>query len=485
MDMSSFFQNLPGNVPMPSAFLTPEGVQKEARERAAKIFQNHEVLEKIIERHEETIRKRWSKKSNAQKKKILLEAWPSMCSQHRPDVAAWRQQPDSNSREAYMWPYINLEDLTKTKSLLLMLHYRGRYQPHEFVHSDLEQARLGETSGATMPGFLNEYTMLFVDRTTPETYGELVSWDDDEEDAFENMTNGVGMHPGHGLQALEIQERIWDFLVKVCRILLQDIPDMTESDLVPNPGPPITQDGDTTSLEVISFEAPYRIPAHLDFDRLKALASAERNWREDHLWALREDPSYFADIMQRRSEHRQEMLWDTSDREHPSLREPGRPLFWNRVLGTVVMDAYFGFATFDQVLKQVNNIASRYEKCKDKLKPEEDLPGAFLGAFQNLRFLLDAARIDLVDGLKMDLFGSPPMRLFCEREPQDPNTTMIRSAFRPPREDHAVNNLMPLFNILFDDRQVSLFGLHTVTDEIEHLVRKDAAVAALITSWIA
>ena len=120
---------------MPSAFLTPEGVQKEARERAAKIFQNHEVLEKIIERHEETIRKRWSKKSNAQKKKILLEAWPSMCSQHRPDVAAWRQQPDSNSREAYMWPYINLEDLTKTKSLLLMLHYRGRYQRHVFVHS--------------------------------------------------------------------------------------------------------------------------------------------------------------------------------------------------------------------------------------------------------------------------------------------------------------------------------------------------------------
>jgi hypothetical protein len=40
-----------------------------------------------------------------------------------------------------------------------------------------------------------------------DTYGELVSWDDDE-DAFESMTNEVGMHPGHGLQALEVQQRI-------------------------------------------------------------------------------------------------------------------------------------------------------------------------------------------------------------------------------------------------------------------------------------
>lgn len=63
-----------------------------------------------------------------------------------------------------MWLYINLGDLTKRTPLLLLLHYQGRHQPYEFVHSDLKQARLSEASDITMPGFLNGYTMLFVDQ---------------------------------------------------------------------------------------------------------------------------------------------------------------------------------------------------------------------------------------------------------------------------------------------------------------------------------
>jgi hypothetical protein len=50
-------------------------------------------------------------------------------------------------------------------------------------------------SGANSPAFLTGYTMLFYDRTNPDTYGELVSWEGNK-NAFEYMTNGVGMHPG-------------------------------------------------------------------------------------------------------------------------------------------------------------------------------------------------------------------------------------------------------------------------------------------------
>ncbi|EMD58813.1 hypothetical protein COCSADRAFT_41383 [Bipolaris sorokiniana ND90Pr] len=484
MDIPNFFKHLPGNIPKPSAFLTPKDVEKEARARAAKLFQHRDLLEKIVERHEETIRTRWGKKTRSQKRKVLLEAWPGMSSEHRPDVAAWKKHSTSDTKEAYMWPYINLEDLTKTKTLLIMLHYRGRNQPHEFVRSDLEQAALGEASGATMRGFLDEYTMLFADRKTPKSYVKLISWDDDD-DAFESMTNGIGMHPGHGLQALEIQERIWSFLVKCCQILLQDIQSMTKSPVLPNPGPPITQDLDVASLQIKSFEAPYRTPTHLDFARLKTLASEERNWREEHLWSLREDPSYFAEMMHEQAEHRPEMLLDTLRNEHPLLKEPGRPLFWNRVIGNVVIQAYFGFATFDEVLKQINNVANIYEKRKATLKPDEDLPADLLSAFQHLRFLLGAARTDIVNCLKIELFASPPLRPFCRREPHDPKSDVIRSAYCPPLQEHAVHRLMPLFDILFDDQQLFVFGLHTVTDEIERLTAKDPAVAALLTPRIA
>jgi hypothetical protein len=72
---------------------------------------------------------------------------------------------------------------------------------------------------------------------------------------------------------------------------------VTEGEVVSDPGPPTNHESDITSLEVISIEAPFGRPARLDLKWLMAIASAERNEKEDHLWALREDPSYFAYIM--------------------------------------------------------------------------------------------------------------------------------------------------------------------------------------------
>jgi hypothetical protein len=342
MDYSSMFESLPDDVLRPSSFPTPQEVRSAASLYAEQIFEDHNTLSRIVDRHEGTIRKRWMKKTSSQKKMLLLKAWPAMPTQHRPDIQAWRQH--SKDKDPYMWPYINLEDLMKSKNLLIFLHARGRHQPHDFIHADLEQAAFGEVSGANKPAFLNEYTMLFHKRTNSTTYGELVSWDDDE-NAFEYMMNGVGMHPGHGLKALEIQQRIWSFLVTWCELMLSDISGLTEGEVVSDPGPPTNHESGITSLEVISMEAPFGRPARLDLKRLMAIASAERNEKEDHLWALREDPSYFAYTMQDCSEHRQERLLDTRGHEHPTLKEKGQPLFWNRVLGNVVAESYLGFAT--------------------------------------------------------------------------------------------------------------------------------------------
>jgi hypothetical protein len=367
--------------------------------------------------------------------------------------------------------------------MLLLLHFRARYHPREFIHSDLEQAALGKASGTTMPAFLNEYTMYFHRGETADEYGGLISWDD-EEDAFENMMNEVGMHPGHGLHALEIQQRIWAFLVTWSRSLLQDVPSPTQGDVLLNPGPPPTL-GDITSLKMIALEAPYRIPAHLNFARLKAIASAERNAREDHLWALREDPGYFADAMQEASAHRQEMLLDTKGHEHPTLKEPGRPLFWNRVLGSVLVESHFGFATFNEIVRQINDLASLHARHYNRIKPEVGLPSDLFMAFQNLRFLLDAAKVDLIQTLRVGLFSSPPFRQFCSREPQDPRTSVIRAMYWPPHQNHAVKRIMPFFDILFKDDQLRLYGLHTVTDEIGRLMQSDSDVNALISPWVA
>lgn len=58
-----------------------------------------------------------------------------------------------------MWPYMNLEDLKKTRDFLVLPNARNIHEPHEFVLSGLKQAALGETAGVNAPAFLDEYTM--------------------------------------------------------------------------------------------------------------------------------------------------------------------------------------------------------------------------------------------------------------------------------------------------------------------------------------
>ncbi|OAL53445.1 hypothetical protein IQ07DRAFT_562298 [Pyrenochaeta sp. DS3sAY3a] len=481
MDLSSMFDDLPAHLPRPSSFPSPAEIRQKAREHSVQLFADHELLSRIVAIHEETIRKRWNKKSGPQRQRILREAGPDLPDRHRPDIRAWQQK--STDKKNYMCPFLNIEDLAKSKNMLILLYARGRHQPVDFVHADLMQAAFGEASGATMPAFLNEYTMMFHDRNTAETYGELVSWDDDE-NAFEYMYNNIGMHPGHGLQALEIQQHIWGFLVRWCQVLLRDISPLTTGDALPDPGSPVDQDVEVTSLQVIAMEAPYRIPARLDFLRLKALAAAERNAREDHLWSLREDPSYFVDVVQTFAEHRQEMILDTQGHKHPTLREPGRPLLWNRILGYMSLHAHFGFATYDEIFKQVQELERLYNRHGSALSPTSDLPSDLMDAFQDLRFLLDAAKIDLINSLRMELFASPPLRAFCSRKPQDPNTTKMSTIFSPPHRDHPVNRVMPFVNMLFDDQQLFLVGLHTIVDEIERAIRADTQVEAFMSPLI-
>lgn len=235
MDASSFYSNpqnffnsLGPNLPRPKSFPTAKNVRQEARDRSENIFTDWTTLHKILERHEEVFRKRWMKKTREQRKKILLAAWPNMSSTHRPDFQALRREtPQQRSsgtrfRDAFLWPYINLEDLSSSKLLPLFLTSRGRHLPEAFAHADYEAAHVGMTSLAIQSPFLNEHTLLLRGQTTPKTYGRLVAWDDDDE-AFDLLQTGIGFHPGYGLQVLEVQQEILRFLLKCCTIVLQDL----------------------------------------------------------------------------------------------------------------------------------------------------------------------------------------------------------------------------------------------------------------------
>ncbi|KAK5012520.1 hypothetical protein LTR60_004338, partial [Cryomyces antarcticus] len=171
------------------------------------------------------------------------------------------------------------------KSLLLFLNARGRNLPDAFYLTDYDAARFGQITTALNPAFLNEYTMMFRGRTTAQTYGALVAWKDDN-DAFNCLTSGIEMHPGHGLQILEIQQRVWDFLVQCCRQILHDVAEhaLVSHDVQVQPEPPSISGGETgfNSLATVAMEAPYRVPAHLDLTRLQTIVAAKRSAAADH-----------------------------------------------------------------------------------------------------------------------------------------------------------------------------------------------------------
>jgi len=116
-----------------------------------------------------------------------------MSATHRPDYEAIRKDYEAmlkespvvkrpwvlKFREAYMWPDINVEDLIKGKTLLLLLNSRGRNTPQMFAHADFQATRVGRISGACWPPFLIQYYML-LEGEAVETYGRLVFCDDDE-----------------------------------------------------------------------------------------------------------------------------------------------------------------------------------------------------------------------------------------------------------------------------------------------------------------
>lgn len=169
--------------------ITLAKAQPLALQRSKAIFENWTSLQKVLDKHEGVIRKRWLKKSQKQRTDIIKAAWnrPDLASFHRPDFVAFKkegnvaQDAQSKFRDAYLWPYINTEDLVRGKTLLAFINSRGRHPPDLFIHADHRSTHFGRLSGAIRYDLSEHLTMMFIGRHTPETYGQILCWDDEPE----------------------------------------------------------------------------------------------------------------------------------------------------------------------------------------------------------------------------------------------------------------------------------------------------------------
>lgn len=279
----------PGHLPMPK-LMEPLEVQQLCNERSRSVRANHDLLRRVLDRHESTIQKRWTKKTKHQRLQVLLEAWPNMAPMHRPDFDAFRKESEAQRaagtkfRDQFFWPYINQEDLLRPKSLLLMLKSRARNQPCDFAAADSDAMYLGRITKALVPIFLNCHVSM-LNGMTGSQYGSLVAWED-HPDAFDWMVSRRQFLPGEALDILEAQDRVMKFLVRCCELLLRDIPDaeLLSGKFPVQPEPPLKAGVETDgfdSLAIMTEETPYRLPGSLSFERIESLLAARTSAAED------------------------------------------------------------------------------------------------------------------------------------------------------------------------------------------------------------
>lgn len=186
------------------------------------IFDDWERLSVIVSRHLDVLRHRWTRKTAEKRKKILTEAWPGMSARHRPDFNALRlglKGPEH--RDAWIVPYVNLEDLSKPKSLPNLFESRASESPEHFAWRDSAPVEMANAYEAIEELRAYGHTMLLSGQKTRQTYGTLVSWSDDR-DSMHSIYWGYGFHLGVGWVLLETQRKLYRFLVRCTELLLPD-----------------------------------------------------------------------------------------------------------------------------------------------------------------------------------------------------------------------------------------------------------------------
>ncbi|KAL8667893.1 MAG: hypothetical protein Q9202_000358 [Teloschistes flavicans] len=476
------------NLPTPRILSLPQAKQS-ATSYSKAIFADRDALLAILDRYEETIQKRWAKKNGEQRRKILLVAYPDIPATHRPDFEALRRESAGQTKagtrfyDSFLLPSLNLEDLLKPRILPLMLNARTRNAPDVFANADFNSIHLGQVAQAVIPAYISGYTMILVGQKSASAYGNILSWDDDH-DAFDKMSSGIGIQPGEGLVVLEIQQRKMAFLRSCAETILQDLP-LYDTNVPKQPPPPDlsskSDDSEWPSLLKEILEAPYRTPDPFDLGRLKTFVSAKCDEAEDHIWLLREDPSYFQDTVLDWSEHRQEKILSINGGKHPALKDD---TFLERVLRNIVSDAYLGFLAWDELRRFLDEMEGLKDKYAGLISPSLALPREYEEALCHFSHFVEQMTQNPILGYKKGMPASPPLRSHYSRQPQDPTTTRIRTTSKSSsymKKDHF---LWLLERLLLDD-QVFLMGLENILDEVNRAISRDKHNRERVSSWVA
>lgn len=263
--------------------------------------------------------------------------------------------------DSILFPYINLEDLCKAQPLLIFLKARAFNLPWTFVNTEHEFnpfARLPLCPDCNMQcaGFVFGFTK----DPKPGEYGKAIIIQDGVHTNHHNGEETFYVCQRQGLQKLYVQERIYTFLLGCCKAILHDVSlkHLSDVPILNEQGPYVFSEDSsqatkpTTFLETILL-APYRARSVIDFHRLRAYCEGMLSASQDHAWASREDPGYFADRMKELENLQLGLIKDTHGRVGWRV---GKPAFQARVTREFICDAYMELACWKSLYQKTETL---------------------------------------------------------------------------------------------------------------------------------
>ena len=153
-----------------------------------------------------------------------------------------------------------------------------------------------------------------------------------------------------------------------------------------------------------------------------------------------------------------------------------KPLFWERVIGKVISDAYGSLIIWNRIHQELANLEALSENYSEAISPK------YMKALLSFRYVLDQASKGPILNLKTGVPASHPLRSLYVREPEIPGSSIIRVR---TKSGIGTDNMLWIFQTLWDDKQLFLCGLPYILDELERLIESDSKEKERLSSWVA
>ncbi|KAI1635615.1 hypothetical protein F4809DRAFT_663902 [Biscogniauxia mediterranea] len=463
--------------------VTPEQVEDASARLASRILDNYKKLSSIVRQYEAKIQTRWIKKSKLKRRQIILKAWPQIPTHHRPDVRDWGKSivPEE---ALYKWPHINLEDLAKKEPLLLMLNSRGHRPPLNFCSADLASARFGIAEAVIVVPNLPDYKMTFSDDQLPMSYGKLQRCEEPK-----RFMPGPGCYPGDGLLVLEIQDKIYEFLLDCCKHILHDF---AEELLFSDSKEPhghcggelnlTTHSHIAETLATFNFEIPYCAPAKPDMDEMVAVFSAELAKAKDHLCQLRTSPGYFQHHLFEYKRYLEQSSKYISALPNVSFKRMNCGSIWNEAAKPLLIHSiktvYYMTYIYERVVKLGELIDAHSAQISSRV-----LPAEVATVVGDLYIHVKMYTEHFLDKLSYVLPGSPALRPYFDLF-YDHDREFWAWRLGPNTPESSVKDLIYYVALLIPryNHEVSKRVLIT---EFDLQLRRDRTVRSYLSEWSA